>query len=69
MFLFQTYLGDVLLAVNPNKMIPIYGEEVKIKMHYVNMHVQRSMHMIIFSDFLSTINIATIVCSNCVLMN
>ena len=34
--LFQTYVGDILIAVNPFKDLGIYGKEVSIKlMHMV----------------------------------
>jgi len=26
--LFQTYIGDILIAVNPYKTVPLYGDEV-----------------------------------------
>jgi len=27
-WLFQTYIGDILIAVNPYKTVPLYGDEV-----------------------------------------
>ena len=26
--MFQTYIGDILIAVNPYKTVPLYGDEV-----------------------------------------